>query len=400
MKQYIIVFDDPRVRANLLPLTFTRPVGALRCGIDTIAEKWQRRLGASALFNPSEAYLKPLFGAPQEILDAPDTLHVAGHVVPDADLALAVQALEPGCALYAAIEEGEAPALIARRGPAETSRKVYGEDCEEGVLAITQLYHLFLVNGGVIRRDFADLTAGRSSEPLPADNIVIGDPSLIFIDKGAEVHGCFINTTSGPVYFGPDSTAMEGSMLRGPLALCNHATVNMGTKIYPDTTIGPWCKVGGEINNVIFQAYSNKAHDGFLGNAVIGEWCNLGAGCVASNLKNDYSPIKLWNYPARRFLKTGLQFCGLIMGDHSKAGINTMFNTATVVGVGVNIHGAGFPRNFVASFTEGGHSGSDDVVMSRFFDTARRVMARRHVELSTEMEKMLLAVRDIADQYK
>ncbi len=189
-------------------------------------------------------------------------------------------------------------------------------------------------------------------------------------------------------------------MLRGPLPLCDHATVNMGTKIYPATTIGPWCKVGGEINNVIFQAYSNKAHDGFLGNAVIGEWCNLGAGCVASNLKNDYSPIKLWNYPSHRFLKTGLQFCGLIMGDHSKAAINTMFNTATVVGVGVNIHGAGFPRNFVASFTEGGHSGSDDVVMSRFFDTARRVMARRHKELTPEIEQMLLAVRDIAEQYK
>lgn len=400
MKETIIVFDDPVVHGNLLPLSFTRPVGALRCGIDTIAEKWQRLLGGELRYQPSESYLEPLFGATAGDLSSPRALYVAGHVIPDAPLASAVAALKEGEALYALVEEGAAPAMIARRGPVEESRKMYGEDDEEGVLAITQLYHLFLVNGGVIESDFRALTAGRKSQPLPQDNTVIGDPSLVFVEEGAEVHGCFINTTAGPVYFGCGSTAMEGSMLRGPLALCEHATVNMGTKIYPATTIGPWCKVGGEINNVIFQAYSNKAHDGFLGNAVIGEWCNLGAGCVASNLKNDYSPVKLWNYPSHRFLKTGLQFCGLIMGDHSKAGINTMFNTATVVGVGVNIHGAGFPRNFVASFTEGGHSGTDDVVMSRFFETARRVMGRRHKELTPEMERMLLAVRDIAEQYK
>ncbi len=400
MKQSVIVFDDARVHASLLPLTFTRPVGALRCGIDTIAEKWGRLLDATVYFDPSEDYLRPLFGAPSEVLEAENALYVAGHVIPDPSLAATVETLENGEALYALTEEGEVPSLIARRGPVEKSRKLYGEDDEEGVRAVTQLYHLFLMNGGIIRSDFEAFTSGRKSQVLPADNTVIGDPGLVFLEEGADVHGCFINTTTGPVYFGKDSTAMEGSMLRGPLALCEHATVNMGTKIYPDTTIGPWCKVGGELNNVIFQAYSNKAHDGFLGNAVIGEWCNLGAGCVASNLKNDYTPVKLWNYPSHRFLKTGLQFCGLIMGDHSKAGINTMFNTATVVGVGVNIHGAGFPRNFVASFTEGGHSGSDDVVMSRFFETARRVMARRHVELTPQMEAMLLAVRDIAEQYK
>lgn len=400
MKETVVVFDNPEVHANLLPLSFTRPVGALRCGIDTIAEKWQRLLDAGIYFQPSEDYLLPIFGAPEEALAGEDTLYVAGHVIPDAALAGAVRALERGVGLYAVTSEGEAPELIARRGPKETARKMYGEDDEEGVLAVTRLYHLFLVNGGVIESDFRALTAGRRSAPIPEDNTVIGDPSLVFIEEGAEVHGCFLNTTGGPIYFGRESTAMEGSMLRGPLALCEHAVINMGTKVYPATTIGPWCKVGGEINNVIFQAYSNKAHDGFLGNAVIGEWCNLGAGCVASNLKNDYTPVKLWNYPSHRFLKTGLQFCGLIMGDHSKAGINTMFNTATVVGVGVNIHGAGFPRNFVASFTEGGHAGSDDVVMSKFFDTARRVMARRHKELTPEMENMLLAVREIAEQYK
>lgn len=401
MQQAVVLFDTPHIHSKLLPLTFTRPVGALRCGIDTIAQKWARLLDADAYFSPCDDYLLPLFGAPKEIMENDGTVFIAGNVLPDDDLVEAVNALGNGEALYASTAIGQEPELIARRGPVEKNRIIYKEH-EEGaaICAISQLYHLFLLNGNIIRRDFEHITRQRLSQPLPDDNIVIGDPSRIFVEEGAEVHGCFINTTTGPVYFGAESTAMEGSMLRGPLAVCEHATINMGTKIYPDTTIGPWCKVGGELNNVIFQAYSNKAHDGFLGNAFIGEWCNLGAGCVASNLKNDYSPIKLWDYPSHRFLKTGLQFCGLFMGDHSKAGINTMFNTATVVGVGVNIHGAGFPRNFVASFTEGGHSGSDDVVMSRFFDTARRVMARRHVELTPEIENMLLAVRDIAEQYK
>ena len=214
------------------------------------------------------------------------------------------------------------------------------------------------------------------------------------------VEGAFINTKGGPVYVGRDAEVMEGSMLRGPIALCEHAVVNMGAKIYGATTLGPWCKVGGELNNVVMQAYSNKAHDGFLGNAVIGEWCNLGAGCVASNLKNDYTPIRLWNYPTGRFLRTGLQFCGLIMGDHSKAGINTMFNTATVLGVGVNIHGSGFPRNFVASFSEGSTAGFSDVSMTKFFEIARRMMARRHKELTPQDERMFYAIREAAEAFK
>ena len=193
---------------------------------------------------------------------------------------------------------------------------------------------------------------------------------------------------------------MEGSCLRGPIALGEHSTVNMGTHIYPGTSLGPWCKVGGELNNVVMFGFSNKAHDGFLGNAVIGEWCNLGAGCVASNLKNDYTEIKLWNYPSHRFLRTGLQFCGLIMADHSKAGINTIFNTATMVGVGVNIHGSGFPRNFIASFSEGGATGFNDLPMEKFFDTAHRMMARRGRSLSEVDNRIFLAIRELAENYK
>jgi UDP-N-acetylglucosamine diphosphorylase/glucosamine-1-phosphate N-acetyltransferase len=261
-------------------------------------------------------------------------------------------------------------------------------------------YDIFMLNGDVLKTDFERLTAGRKSQALSDTNTIIGDRSLIFLEEGATVEGAFLNTKNGPIYVGSNAEIMEGSTLRGPIAIGEHSCVNMGTKVYGATTLGPWCKVGGELNNVVIQGYSNKAHDGFLGNAVIGEWCNLGAGCVASNLKNDYTEIKLWNYPAHRFLRTGLQFCGLIMGDHSKAGINTMFNTATVVGVGVNVHGAGFPRNFIASFSEGGTAGFSDVPMSKFFAIAERVMARRHVTLTDTDRNIYLAIRDYAENYK
>ncbi len=382
----VIVFDEPAVRAELLPMTYTRPVGAIRVGIDTIAEKWQAFLPGDYGWDVAADYLRELYPP----VDAGDeALHVAGHVVPDEALAAAAAALKPGQRLVADAT------VVAYRGTPSQDVIFEGE-----LTRIDHLYDIFLQNGKVLRADFARITAGRKSLPLSPTNTVIGDPGLIFIEEGARVEGAFINTTAGPVYVGRDAEIMEGSMLRGPLALCSHAVVNMGTKIYPDTTLGPWCKVGGELNNVVMQAYSNKAHDGFLGNAVIGEWCNLGAGCVASNLKNDYTPIRLWNYPTGHFLRTGLQFCGLIMGDHSKAGINTMFNTATVLGVGVNIHGSGFPRNFVASFSEGSTAGFTDVSMTKFFEIARRMMARRHVELTEADERMFYAIREAAEAFK
>ena len=309
--------------------------------------------------------------------------------MPDTALAGAVSALAPDSKLVA----GET--VIAYRGTAESVVEYTAP-----VMAVNHLYDIFMLNSEALLADFKRITAGRASQPLSPTNTVIGDPSLIFLEEGAVVEGAFINTKGGPVYVGRDAEVMEGSMLRGPIALCEHAVVNMGAKIYGATTLGPWCKVGGELNNVVMQAYSNKAHDGFLGNAVIGEWCNLGAGCVASNLKNDYTPIRLWNYPTGRFLRTGLQFCGLIMGDHSKAGINTMFNTATVLGVGVNIHGSGFPRNFVASFSEGSTAGFSDVSMTKFFEIARRMMARRHKELTPQDERMFYAIREAAEAFK
>ena len=378
-----VIFDPDSARDNLLPLTYTRPVGALRVGITTIAEKWAYYLFGEYSWL-TEHYLSEKFPCDADI--SSDTLLlVAGNVLPDEQLAHAVMSLTPGQALY------KGDRRIASVGDASEHLE-YSDD----IMCINNLYDIFLLNGRAVCDDFARITAGRQSAPLSDSVTVIGDPGRVFLAEGAVAEGCIINVKNGPVYIGPKAEVMEGATLRGPIA---HSTVNMGARIYPGTTLGPWCKVGGELNNVVFQGYSNKAHDGFLGNAVIGEWCNLGAGCVASNLKNDYTKIRLWNYPAHRFLRTDLQFCGLIMGDHSKAGINTMFNTATVVGVGCNIHGAGFPRNFVASFLEGGTAGFSDVPMEKFFDIAERVMARRGIELTQADRNILLAIREIADNY-
>lgn len=384
---HVIIYDDPAIRAELLPLTYTRPVGLLRVGIDTIADKWRALLPGQYSWAVAAQYLAEKY--PADATAPADALHVAGHILPTPELAAAVAALEPGECLMA----GERTVAYRDHGKVRV-------DYPGDVTAIEHLYDIFLRNGAAIAADFGRITAGATSAPLSDTNTVIGPREAVFVAEGASVEGAFINTTGGPVYIGPGATVMEGSMLRGPLALCEHSQVNMGTKVYGDTTIGPHCKVGGELNNVVMLAYSNKAHDGFLGNAVIGQWCNIGAGAVASNLKNDYTPIKLWNYPAGRFLRTDLQFCGLIMADHSKAGINTMFNTATVLGVGVNIHGSGFPRNFVASFSEGSTAGYTDVSMTKFFDTARRMMARRGIELTEADERIFYAIRDTAEAYK
>ncbi len=345
--QKVTIYEP--VHDELLPLTYTRPCGALRVGIDTIAEKWQAMLPAEYSWDVSTPYLRDFYPAAQP--DS-DTLFIAGNILPSPQIAAQAAALLPGQRL-----ESKGRVIAYRHSPDTPV------EASSDAQAVDHLYDIFLLNG-------------------------------------ATVEGAFLNTTQGPIYIGAHAEVMEGSMMRGPIAVCEHSVVNMGTKIYGSTTIGPHCKVGGELNNVVFQGYSNKAHDGFLGNAVIGEWCNIGAGTVASNLKNDYTPIRLWNYPSGRFLRTDLQFCGLIMGDHSKTGINTMINTATVLGVGVNIHGSGFPRNFVASFSEGSTAGYTEVSMTKFFDIASRMMARRGRQLTEADRRMFYAIREAAEAYK
>lgn len=388
----IILIDLPEVHTRLLPLTFTRPIAELTVGIGTLREKWQRILPGKYSYK-TEDYLSelyPMIGSPES------SLTIAADIIPTPELATEIAALP-----VAGILTNEDGTFVAARNIGDLQKDCQHITAKSAVRRITRLPDLFLYNSELIKADFKAITAGHQSQPISRSNIVIGDSNEIFISEGAKVEGVSLNTTDGPIYIGEGAEVMEGSCLRGPIAICDHSTVNMGTKIYGATTIGAHCKVGGEINNVVMHPYSNKAHDGFLGNAVIGSWCNLGAGCIASNLKNDYTEIKLWDYSSRRFMRTGLQFCGLIMGDHSKAGINTMFNTATVVGVGVNIHGTGFPRNFVASFSEGSAtSGFTDVSLSKFFAIAERVMARRDVSLTDPMRRMFEHILEQTDQLK
>ncbi|AHF12746.1 glucose-1-phosphate thymidylyltransferase [Barnesiella viscericola DSM 18177] len=394
----IILFDINQQHLELLPLAFTRPIADIRIGILTIREKWERMLSGNY------SYLTPDYMAgkyPAHFTD--DNLFIAGHLIPDEELARQVNILNPGEAL---IDQQTVVAFRGSEADFRESRYAHTLESSRKLRYIQHLYDIFLLNGECLEADFKLITRGRTSQPLSPSNRIIGDPcfadgtSKIFVEPGAKAECAIFNVTNGPIYLGADSEVMEGSCIRAPFAACEHAYVNMGTKIYGATTLGPYCKVGGELNNVVMFGFSNKAHDGFLGNAVIGEWCNLGAGAVASNLKNDYSEIKLWNYPTRRFLPTHLQFCGLIMGDHSKAGINTMFNTATVIGVGVNIHGAGFPRNFVASFSEGGTAGFTDVQLPKFYAIAEKIMARRG-RLLTEADKTIFeAIYNQAEQLK
>lgn len=375
--QNIILFDPEKVRLDLLPLTYTRPVALVRHGILTMVEKWQRAIEGTYSFQTQD-YLSIKY--PMELSQDGNDLFIAANLHPDSQLVEAILSLTPGAQL---LLDGE---VIARRNGAENGPKI---EYTGQPFVIKHIWDLFMLNDEALRRDFAILTAGRKSQPLSDTCTLIGDPANLFIEEGATIEAANINVKNGPVYIGRDAEVMEGACLRGPIALCEHAVVNMGGKIYGATTLGPYCKVGGELNNVVMTGYSNKAHDGFLGNAVIGEWCNLGAGCTASNLKNTYGTIKLWSIGEGRFVNTGLQFCGLIMGDHSKAGINTMFNTATTIGVGVNFFGAGFPRTYIPSFTQGNTAGMKPMFMDAFFETASKVMARRHVEL-TEMDKEIL----------
>lgn len=394
----IILFDDKVARENLLPLSFTRPVADMRFGIMTIREKWEKALPGTYSYLTVDYLSKKYPTAATS-----ENVFIAGNVCPDDELVAMIKTLKVGDAITS--DKG----LVAFCGSL-TNFECHQWHNETRLrhtpLAINMLYDIFLNNNKALEQDFKMLTAGRKSMPLSKTNTIVGNAIAadgspqIFIEEGAVVEAAVLNVTNGPIYIGRSAEVMEGSCIRAPFALCDHGVVNMGARIYGATTIGPYCKVGGELNNVVMIGYSNKAHDGFLGNAVIGEWCNLGGGTTASNLKNDYTEIKLWNYPAHRFLRTGLQFCGLIMGDHSKTGINCMFNTATVVGVGVNIHGAGFPRNFVASFSEGSSAGFTDVSLNKFFDIAERMMARRKVELTDIDREIFMSIYNIADTYK
>ena len=375
-----LVFHDGPEFATLKPLTWTRPVADLRVGILTISEKWSRRLASTTFSFSTQPHLQAKFP------EHPGDLHLRGGLLPNEDLLDAVQALKPGQKLLAGDQ------WLAHRNGDEA-------------VAYTGDYHLlqypeqiFAWNGRELEADYDLLTAGRSSQPISSTNTVLGD--RIFLEPGAKVEAAILNATTGPIYLAADSEIMEGSIVRGGLALGEHSQLKLGTKIYGPTTIGPHSKVGGEVNNSVIWGYSNKGHDGFLGNAVLGQWCNIGADSNNSNLKNNYDEVRRWSYVSKRFERTGMQFCGLIMGDHSKCGINTMFNTGTVVGVNCNIYGAGFPRNFVADFTWGGPQGTTEYTLPKALATAARVMERRGISLDGVESDILSAVFDQTAEFR
>lgn len=379
----VVLYDTEESYQNLLPLSYTRPVGAFRVGIVTIREKWKHFLPGDYSFLPKE-YLREKF--PMTCGKDEEALFIAGDKLPDKATALEAAHLRNGDALR------DSCGIWAFRGKLDDFCSLDSDSGRESAndsRRIQYVFDIFGMNTEEIVNDFIWLTSERSGIAPDSSSCIIGDAKLpngmpaLFIEDGATVEGATINLKGGPVYIGKNARVMEGSCLRGPLAICSDAIIRMGAKIYGGSTFGPFCKVGGEIDNTVMFGYSNKAHDGYLGNAVIGEWCNIGAGTNSSNLKNDYSKIRIWNYASQRFMRTDLQFCGLIMGDHSKAGINCMFNTATVVGVGVNFHGAGFPRQFIPSFQNGSpEAGFSDVSIDTFMQVASRVMNRRGLELT------------------
>ena len=390
---HLILFDD-HAWDNLLPLTFTRPVSELRVGILTIAEKWQAALQMTPSVLTRE-YLSRKF----PLLQGDQNLLINGSLLPDHKVIGAIQSLKKGQSLE---KEGTLLALRCNEIPKDFNTKSYigkGLEHPDEISLVDYPWKIFALNGQEISADMDRITAGRAGEPL-SETVRVLQPGNVFIEKGFTGEHFTINALGGPVYLGRDAEIMEGSTIRGPFALCEGSVVKMGAKIYGPTTIGPWSKVGGEINNSVIQANSNKAHDGFLGNAVIGEWCNLGADTNNSNLKNNYSEIKIWNYPRKKFIRTGRQFCGLIMGDHSKCGINTMFNTGTVVGVSANIFGPGFPRNFIPSFSWGGSGGMTTYKMDKVLETIRLVMERRSVELLEEDQAILQYIFDYSEGFR
>ena len=386
-----ILFDSD-VRNSLLPFTYTRPVAEIRIGILTIREKWEFFLGFTTT-TITEEYLE----AKYPMVELNENILINASFLPTKNLVNQVKKLSKNQAIF----QGE---QVVAFFTSDTQENVDFDSYEqlefqEDLIQIKNTSDIFSLNDKAIQADFDLLTEGRISQPIP-DGVHTIQKKNIFIEQGAIISFSSLNASKGPIYIGKDSEIMEGCLVRGPFALGENSILKMGTKVYGATTLGPYCKVGGEINNSVLFGYSSKGHEGFLGNSVLGEWCNIGADSNSSNLKNNYAEVKLWNYENERFTNTGLQFCGLIMGDHSKCGINTMFNTGTVVGVSANIFGSGFPRNFIPSYSWGGAAGFTIYQMKKVIEVAKVVMKRRDLELSETDISILQHVFDETSKFR
>jgi UDP-N-acetylglucosamine diphosphorylase/glucosamine-1-phosphate N-acetyltransferase len=377
-----LVFSDAQYWEDFLPLTFTRPVAEMRMGILTFSERWKKLLDIDEVFYITENYLQDKFKKPEP----KQSLFIVPNFFPSDEVLKQIKELQPGEAL---VYENEV--LVANINMDNFSLNQINKmtDIHEKLFFIEKPTDIFSYNDKAIDFDFKLLTEGRISQELSSTNGFIGEKENLFIEEGATIEFSTLNCKTGKIYIGKNAEIMEGSNIRGSLALCEESKINLGTKLYGGTTIGPHSKVGGEVNNIVIFGYSNKGHDGFVGNSVIGEWCNLGADTNSSNLKNNYASVKLWNYRKKRFLDTGLQFCGLIMGDHSKTAINTQLNTGTVVGVAANIFKSGFPPNLVDSFSWGGMKGDEKFKLEKSYEVAEKAMERRKIAI-TEMDKDIL----------
>jgi UDP-N-acetylglucosamine diphosphorylase/glucosamine-1-phosphate N-acetyltransferase len=380
-----ILFDGS-VRNSLLPFTYTRPVADIRIGILSIREKWEKYLGFTTT-TITEEYLE----AKYPMVELEENILINASYLPTKSLVEQVRNLSENQAIF---KGEEVIAFFTSDTQENVDFTLYKQiEFTEDVLQLKNTWDIFSLNDKAIEADFDLITQGRSSAPIPKGVHAINKEN-IFIEEGATISFSSLNASKGPIYIGKDSVIMEGCLVRGPFALCEYSILKMGAKVYGATTLGPYCKVGGEINNSVLFGFSSKGHEGFLGNSVLGEWCNIGADTNTSNLKNNYAEVKLWNYQAERFTNTGLQFCGLMMGDHSKCGINTMFNTGTVIGVSANIFGSGFPRNFIPSFSWGGAAGFTTYQLNKVIEVAKVVMERRDFQFSELDENILQHVFD------
>ena len=386
-----ILFDGP-ARNALLPFTFTRPVADILIGIMTIRQKWEMHLGSTTT-TLTEEYLSEKY----PMVELEENVMINASFIPNPVLVEMIYNLEPNQAIF---NGDEVIAFYTQENQEDVDFDSYEVFEYEGeCLTVMNTWDIFSKNDVSIREDFEFLTEDRKSQPIPKTVNVIA-PENIFIEEGAKLEFVTLNASTGPIYIGKNAEIMEGAVIRGPFALCEGAVVKMAAKIYGATTVGPNSKVGGEINNSVLFSNANKGHDGFLGNSVLGEWCNIGADSNNSNLKNNYEEVRLWSYETEGFAKTGLQFCGLMMGDHSKCGINTMFNTGTVIGVSANIFGSGFPRNFVPSFSWGGAAGFSTYITKKAFETARLVMSRRNVEFDEKEAAILEHVFEATKKWR
>ena len=386
-----ILFDG-EVRNSLLPFTYTRPVAEIRIGILTLREKWEKHLGLTTT-TITEEYLEEKY----PMVELEENIMINASFIPTVALVAQVKKLKANEAIF---KGDDVIAFFTTDSQEEINFEAYQQyDFDEELLQVKNTWDIFSLNDRAIQQDFDLITEDRTSQPIP-EGVQAINPDNIFIEEGAKLTFATLNATDGPIYIGENAEIMEGVVVRGALAMCENSVLKLGAKVYGATTIGPFCKVGGEVNNSVLFGYSSKGHDGFLGNSVIGEWCNLGADTNNSNLKNNYAAVKLWDYNTGRFAKTGLQFCGLMMGDHSKCGINTMFNTGTVIGVSVNIFGSGFPRNFVPSFSWGGASGFTEYKTNKVFEVAEVVMQRRGITFDVKEQAILEHVFEATSQYR